>query len=104
LSIAEYVNKMRSLTDEMAIAGRVIEEEELVEYILAGLGQEYDPIMSVVITKTEPVPINELYSQLLAYETRRDMMNGHEGGGSSVNSASHGRGHSGRGGFGRGGG
>jgi hypothetical protein len=104
LSIAEYVNKMRSLTDEMAIAGRVIEEEELVEYILAGLGQEYDPIMSVVITKTEPVPINELYSQLLAYETRRDMMNGHEGRGSSVNSASHGRGRSGRGGFGRGGG
>lgn len=38
LSITEYVHKMWSLADEMAVAGRVIEEEELVEYILTGLG------------------------------------------------------------------
>jgi hypothetical protein len=37
--VAEYVNKMQSLGDEMAAAGRIIEEEELVEYILAALAK-----------------------------------------------------------------
>jgi hypothetical protein len=92
LSIAQYVNKM-------AAAARVIEEKELVEYILSGLGQEYYPIVSAIIAKTAPVPINEIYSQLQTFETRQALMNRHEGGGSSVNSASRDRGCSGRGGF-----
>jgi hypothetical protein len=62
LSVIEYVNKMRSLANEMAATGRVIEEEELVEYILASLGQEYDSILSVVITRASPIPISKLYS------------------------------------------
>jgi hypothetical protein len=37
--VAEYVNKMRSLGDEMVVARRIIEEEELVEYILAALAK-----------------------------------------------------------------
>jgi hypothetical protein len=61
LSITEYVHKMWSLADEMAVAGRVIEEEELVEYILTGLGQEYDPIVSAVIAQTSHVSISDLY-------------------------------------------
>ena len=36
-TIAEYVGKMRALGDEMAAAGRPLEDEELVEYILTGL-------------------------------------------------------------------
>jgi uncharacterized membrane protein YgcG len=100
----------------MATAGRVVEEEELVEYIIVdlgqlveyiivGLGQEYDPIVSSIIARTTPVLISELYLQLLAFETRWALMNAHEGGGSSVNSASHDHGRSSsHGGFGRGGG
>jgi hypothetical protein len=100
LSVAGYINKMRSVADEMFTTGRIIEEEELVEYILVGLGSEYDPIVSTVIARTDAVPISELYSQLLAFETRRVLMNAHEGG-SSVNSVSHGHGRSGHDGFGR---
>jgi len=36
-TIATYVGKMRALGDEMAAAGRPLEDEELVEYILTGL-------------------------------------------------------------------
>jgi hypothetical protein len=43
-SIAEYVGKMRTLGDEMAAAGRKLEQEELVEYILTGLGIDFNPI------------------------------------------------------------
>jgi hypothetical protein len=62
LSVIEYVNKMRSLANEMAATGRVIEEEELVEYILTSLGQEYDSILSIVIARASPIPISKLYS------------------------------------------
>jgi hypothetical protein len=62
MSVAEYVNKMRSLVDEMAAVGRVLEEEELVEYILTGLGTEYDPIVLAVIARPTTIPISELYS------------------------------------------
>jgi hypothetical protein len=47
-----------------------LEDEELVEYILTSIGPEYDPIVSAVIARTTPVSISELYSQLLAFETR----------------------------------
>jgi hypothetical protein len=36
-TIAEFVGKMKALGDQMVAAGRLLEEEELVEYILTGL-------------------------------------------------------------------
>jgi hypothetical protein len=104
MSIAEYMNKMRSLGDEMTAAGRTLEDEELVEYIRTGIGPEYDPIVCVVIARTTPVTISELYSQLLSFETRLALMSAQEGGGSSANFAHRGCGHNTRGGFGHGGG
>jgi hypothetical protein len=70
----------------MAAAGRTLEDEELVEYILIGIGPEYDPIVSPVIIRNTPVSISELYSLLLTFETRLVLMGAQEGGGSSVNS------------------
>jgi hypothetical protein len=55
----------------MAAARRTLEDEELVEYILTGLGAKYDPIVSAVIAQTTPICISELYAQLLAFDTRR---------------------------------
>jgi hypothetical protein len=98
------MNKMRSLGDEMDTAGRKHEDDELVEYILTGIGPEYDLITSTVIARESPVSISELYAQLLAFEIRLMLMNAQEGGGSSANPVYHGHSHSNRGGFGRNGG
>jgi hypothetical protein len=65
MTIAEYVNKMRSLVDEMVAVGRIPEEDELVEYILTSLSHEYDPIISAVIAKIGTVSISELYANFL---------------------------------------
>jgi hypothetical protein len=56
MTIAEYMNKMWSLGDEMSVSGRPLEEEELVEYVLTGLNHEYGPIVSVVIARTTRCP------------------------------------------------
>jgi hypothetical protein len=72
MKATEYIAKMRALGDEMAAAGRPLEEEELVEYILAGLDEEYDSVVNSVLAKTEPTTISELVAQIFAFETRVD--------------------------------
>jgi hypothetical protein len=37
MTISEYITKMKSLADEMASTGKVLEDMELVSYIMAGL-------------------------------------------------------------------
>jgi hypothetical protein len=70
----------------MAGIGSMVEEEELVEYILVFLGSKCDPIVLAVIARHTAISISGLYSQLPAFETRRVLMNNE--GGTSVNSAS----------------
>jgi hypothetical protein len=100
-SAAEYVAKMKTLADEMASAGKKLDDEELISYILAGLDYEYNSLVSSIAARVEPVTLDDMYSQLLAFETRLELQNGaqtHAAGLSvppphaSVNSASRGRG------------
>jgi hypothetical protein len=77
-----------------------------VSYILTGLDDDYDSVVTAVATRVEPISLGELYTQLISHEQRLEMRSG--GSQSSVNLASRGGGHNssnhGSGGFGRGGG
>lgn len=90
-SVAEYFAKMKSLGDDMAAAGRPLEDEELVEYIITGLGEDFSSIVSALCARVEPISVGELYSQLLNFETRMDLIYGGSNSG-SANSATRGRG------------
>ncbi|XP_072147900.1 uncharacterized protein [Setaria viridis] len=59
-TIVEYVGKLRTLSDEMASAGRPLEDEELVEYIITGLNHDFDPIVFILVERVEPVPVSDL--------------------------------------------
>ncbi|WVZ96725.1 hypothetical protein U9M48_042326 [Paspalum notatum var. saurae] len=87
-TISEYYAKMKSLGDQMAAAGKPIEDDELIAYILNGLDAEFNPIVSALVTRIEPITLGELYSQLLSFETRLDLQQG--GSSSSVNAANSG--------------
>jgi len=114
-SVADYYTKMKGLADDMASAGKKLEDEDLVTYILTGLGEEFESIITVVANRVEPITVPELYAQLIAHEQRKEL---NFGGGtqSSVNAATKGnrsgagssnnprRDGGNRGGFGRGGG
>ena len=76
-------------------------------FILAGLDFDYNPLVSSVLGRTEPISLSDLYAQLIAYDMRLQMLqdNHNVGQNSSINVASCGRGGPrgrGRGGFGRG--
>lgn len=62
MSVTEYVAKIRSLADDMAAAGQPLGDEELVSYILAGLDGEYNPLVSAVTTRVEPITVTELFA------------------------------------------
>jgi hypothetical protein len=57
-----YITKMKSLTDEMASAGKKFDDEELTSYILADLNVEYNCLVSSISVRVEPIIVGELYS------------------------------------------
>jgi hypothetical protein len=81
---------MEGFSDETAAAGRPITDDELVEYILTGLPAEYESLVTSLVTRVESVTVDELYSQLLNFETRMDLVQG--GDQSSANMAGRGGG------------
>ena len=112
--MVEYFTKMKGLADEMASAGRKLEDEELVSYILTGLDSDFNSVVSAVVARVEPITVPELYTQLVSFEQRVEMQGGGapssanmvmkngRRGGNANNSPRNGCGGGGRGGFGRG--
>ena len=88
MTMSEYVAKMKSLADEMASAKKNIDEEELVSYILAGLDEEYNSVVSALVARVEPVTVAEAAAQLFSFESRMDLLHG----GRQPNAAGRGRG------------
>jgi hypothetical protein len=76
MSVAEYFEKMKDLGDEMKAASRPLYDEELVEYIITNLDEEYTPLVSALCARVEPISINELFSRLLNFETRVNLFSG----------------------------
>ncbi len=77
MSTPEYFAKMKSLGDEMATAGgRPIDEEELIQYIITGLGEGYSEVVSAVCARVEPISMSDLYSQVLNFEARQAIYRG----------------------------
>jgi hypothetical protein len=92
-TIAEYIAKMKSLADEMASAGKKLDDEKLTSYILSGPDAKYNSLVSSIAAWVEPITFGELYSQLLTFENRLELQReGQSQSFSSVNNTSHGRG------------
>lgn len=91
---------MRTLGDEMVAARKPIEDDELLTYILTSLDIEFNPVVTSLLARKESITVSEAHSQLLAFETRMEIMGSGNSSGSSANMANHG-GRGGTGGRGR---
>lgn len=49
LSISDYISKMKTLADEMASAGKPLDDEELMGYVLAGVDDDYELVVSMLV-------------------------------------------------------
>jgi hypothetical protein len=69
-TISTYFQKAQGLSHLLAAVGKLIEASELVSHILAGLGAEYDPLVTSVTTRQDSISLNDLYGFMLSYELR----------------------------------
>lgn len=75
LSASAYFTKMKGLADELAAAGKPLEEDDIVSHILEGLMHEpdYNGFVTSISTRAatdRPIGLNELFSLLLSAEAR----------------------------------
>jgi hypothetical protein len=57
---AEYITKMKTLTDDMASASKKLNDEELCSYIVVGLDFEYNSLVSSITACVKPISFSEL--------------------------------------------
>ncbi|KAM3333083.1 hypothetical protein ACQJBY_028287 [Aegilops geniculata] len=90
---AIYFSKMKGFADELAAAGKPVDDDDLVSYILQGLDSDYNPYVAALSTRTgtdQQIGLTELYSLLITAEARLDAQNGGNSSSYSINLASKG--------------
>ncbi|KAF5482597.1 hypothetical protein F2P56_003155 [Juglans regia] len=69
-SITDYYNKAKSLFSSLGAAGHPITDQEFSVYLLAGLGTEYESLVTALTTRPDPLSPHQIYSFLLNHESR----------------------------------
>ena len=68
MTVTDFIHSIRARTDELAILGAPMEEEDLTEKILDGLGDEYKELVRAVQARDTSISFDELHEKLLSFE------------------------------------
>jgi len=69
-SITEYFQSFKAMCDNLVAAVQQLNDFESTSCLLAGLGPEYDPFVTSITTRLDPLSIDDMYGNLLAHEMR----------------------------------
>lgn len=75
LSINEFVPKMKGYADSLSASGVFISFEELVTYILDGLGPEYDAVSVHLSARGDDITLQEAHFLLHKHEIKLERYN-----------------------------
>jgi hypothetical protein len=70
-----YLDEIKGLSDEMAAAGKPLDNLDVISYILSGLDEEYDGFVAAItalIKAEKTVSLGDVYSQFMSYEARME--------------------------------
>uniref|UniRef100_A0A2N9FE22 Reverse transcriptase Ty1/copia-type domain-containing protein n=1 Tax=Fagus sylvatica TaxID=28930 RepID=A0A2N9FE22_FAGSY len=70
LSVADYFHKFTQLTDTLAAVDQPLPPHEALSFLLAGLGSDYDSLVTSVKTQVQPMSLEDLYGHMLSHELR----------------------------------
>jgi hypothetical protein len=92
---ADYFRHMKTLAGSLAAIGQPLREDEVIAYILPGLGPDYDSLVTTLTVRSEDLTLDEVYAHLLTYEHHHDLHDSDYGlgGGASTNLSRRGGGH-----------
>lgn len=74
MSRSTFMAKMKNLADELAVVGRPVSDPEMVDYILAGLDRDYDPVVAAVGAVKNLIMADDLFAQISAFDQRMEML------------------------------
>ncbi|XP_019459912.1 PREDICTED: uncharacterized protein LOC109359670 [Lupinus angustifolius] len=69
-TISEYFSKIKCITDSLASIRTPISIAEHVDYVLDGLGEEFQTVITAIESQINPPSINDLEQFLLTFESR----------------------------------
>jgi hypothetical protein len=67
---------LATLADEVVLASKKIDDEDLISCILVGLDFEYNSVVSALFARPDAISIGEVYSQLPSYEQHVERQQG----------------------------
>jgi hypothetical protein len=79
---------MKGFMDEMVAAGKPLEDENFIAYLLDGLDNDYNSFIENVSTRSDPLSVSDVYAQFLAAKSIFDLQNAQQQ--ASVNAATRG--------------
>ncbi|KAH9667020.1 retrovirus-related pol polyprotein from transposon RE1 [Citrus sinensis] len=71
-TIHEYYSKMKTLLNSLRAAGNSMNDDDFIMCVLAGLGPEYDSVVTNINSMQESPSISEVYGMLLSQENRTE--------------------------------
>lgn len=69
ISVVEFFEKLKAITDELAVAGSPVTSLDFLPHLISGLGQPYYPVVVYIEVNLAKI-VNEAYSMLLTHEAR----------------------------------
>jgi hypothetical protein len=70
MTTSEFLSKIQGFADELVAAGHPLQDMQLVSYILAGLGADYNALDAALGVVTTPIFLSQLYSHIYSYDQR----------------------------------
>jgi hypothetical protein len=72
-TITEYIAKMQALGNDMAATGKPLDDEDLIQYILPGLDEDFNSVVNSVLARPQAITVAELAAQMLTFESYVDI-------------------------------
>lgn len=63
---------MEAIADALASVGNPISSDELIDYILVGLGLLYSPLVASLTVSNKSISLNNYYAFILSYEDMQE--------------------------------
>ncbi|KAL5714518.1 hypothetical protein ACHQM5_016467 [Ranunculus cassubicifolius] len=70
LSVSDYIDKINQLADDLALAGKPVEDDDLVTIIMNNVGPTYENTVSSAQARDTPIGYDDLVALLLSAEMR----------------------------------
>lgn len=70
MSMTDFFGKLKTIIDELAVAGNPISYLDFITHLISELGQPYHLVVVYIKENLAKMTINEAYSMLLTHEAR----------------------------------